>query len=326
MNAVTIYLGSKCNMNCPYCHRQAAPDEEKGLPEAFYTKLKAMAKDGPLTVKFMGGEPTLYMDTIKKVVSTVPTAHFAIATNGVKLKEYLPFFREHDFLLCLSYDGDESDLRGFDPLTDVLDYKHLAISTTIYHGNTDFKAILKRFRDKAKILGRRISFFPHIVHYTSPSNEAYRLNLEDYKAILEQWKSLVMDLLTEYKQTGNVNGDLVGLFIGLFGRLKAGYEFGETYCVNKHLMKVGPTGQPISCQYIRDVPLSWNNWQEEQAAMLRKVSPRCEICSVYDMCGGGCHKSLDAGRECMFYHELYSWFKKLAAEDSAVWRLGDELR
>lgn len=39
MKSVTIYLGSKCNMNCAYCHREPDPEEAKGLPPEFYERL-----------------------------------------------------------------------------------------------------------------------------------------------------------------------------------------------------------------------------------------------------------------------------------------------
>jgi uncharacterized protein len=325
MKRVTIYLGSKCNMNCAYCHREAGLDEEKGLPQEFYERLRRMAKEGPLTVKFMGGEPTLYMDTIRKVVEAVPQAKFIVATNGVNLGKYLPYFREHNFQIALSYDGGDVDLRGFNPLQELIDYPHLSVSTTIFHGNTDFKKILGQFRE-IRTRGTKVTFFPHIVHHTGESNAAYALTKEDYDSVLSQWKSLVMELIDGYKKTGEINWELTGLFFGLFRRLEANYEYGETYCFNKGLVKVGPTGKPYSCQYIRDVPLSWGKWQEEQAAVLDYMFPKCKECKVYGMCGGGCHKSLDHEQECEFYFSLYSWFRELADMEPAVWRLGNVLQ
>lgn len=46
MKSVTIYLGSRCNMNCAYCHRETDPEETKGLPPEFYERLKTMAREG----------------------------------------------------------------------------------------------------------------------------------------------------------------------------------------------------------------------------------------------------------------------------------------
>lgn len=78
MKQVTIYLGSHCNLQCPYCHRQAGSDEQEGLSADFFVRLQALQKDGPLKVKFMGGEPTLYFSTVQKVVQTVPKSQVQI--------------------------------------------------------------------------------------------------------------------------------------------------------------------------------------------------------------------------------------------------------
>ena len=59
---VTIYLGSKCNLNCAYCHKEITDDVQ--VSEEFIARLKTM---DDLVVKFMGGEPLLYMDTIKRL-------------------------------------------------------------------------------------------------------------------------------------------------------------------------------------------------------------------------------------------------------------------
>ena len=157
---VTIYMGSKCNLNCGYCHREADEFEPK-ISEKLIARLKRYDN---LTVKFMGGEPTLYMGEIQKVVTALPYAKFAICTNGVDLDAFLPFFRKHDFLVCISFDGGTNAERGFDPFTKVIDYPKLAVSTTLHHGHTDLKAILKSFAAKERIIGRYLSFFPHFAH------------------------------------------------------------------------------------------------------------------------------------------------------------------
>lgn len=164
-----------------------------------------------------------------------------------------------------------------------MDYPYLSISTTIFHGNTDFRKILAQFREKRE-KGMKISFFPHLVHHTSPANAAYALTKEDYASVLRQWKELVLELVEGFKETGNINWELTALFYGLFRRLEATYQYGETYCFSRNLYKVGPTGKPCSCLYIRDVPLSWTNWQEQQAALLDYLSPnargaRCTGCA-----------------------------------------------
>lgn len=65
---ITLYLGSQCNLHCAYCHREAS-DGEGEIAESFLEELK---RNPPGAIKFMGGEPLLYMKEIRKVVAAVP--------------------------------------------------------------------------------------------------------------------------------------------------------------------------------------------------------------------------------------------------------------
>mgnify|MGYP003156255155 FL=1 len=119
-------------MNCPYCHREIA-ESEIGISD----KLLEFLKKRRCTITFKGGEPTLYMDDIKKVVNAADKAVFEISTNGMFLEKYIEYFRKHQFKIFISYDGDNNRVRGFDPFTKVLNYPWLGVSSTLSHGNTD---------------------------------------------------------------------------------------------------------------------------------------------------------------------------------------------
>ena len=62
---LSIYLGSKCNLNCKYCHRIADTTETPVVSDKLINYIKSISND-KLTIKFMGGEPTLYFDNIKQ--------------------------------------------------------------------------------------------------------------------------------------------------------------------------------------------------------------------------------------------------------------------
>ena len=98
---LTLYLGSQCNLHCAYCHREAS-DGEGGISEDFLAELK---ENPPGAIRFMGGEPLLYMKEIRKVVEAVPTAKFSVSTNGIGIEKHLDYFREHHFQICISYEG-----------------------------------------------------------------------------------------------------------------------------------------------------------------------------------------------------------------------------
>lgn len=304
MKNVTIYLGTKCNLSCAYCHREGNPNDPVNT-ERLIAELK---KQNPDRIKFMGGEPTLYMDAIKEIVSAFPNSRFGIATNGVDLEQYIDYFREHDFDIGLSYDGSNSDLRGFDPFTKVIDYPHIGVSCTMYHGNTDFAAMMKKFREKEKVIGRHLSFYPHLMHVTNPVNENLALTKEDYDSIIYQYKKYVGLYMERAKRFGINDWRYEGMFQILQRRYEAHYEYGETYCSNKKRLKYDGQGNLYPCLYIRRDRLS-DDYLNEQKELLDKL-PGCKTCPVFDMCGGGCIVSKRFKDECRFHKEIYSWFKK----------------
>ncbi len=298
---ITIYLGSKCNLGCSYCHRQATA--ESGLDEDFLKTLK-----GYKFIRFIGGEPTLYFDEIKKTVKAAPQADFGIATNGVELEKYLPFFKKHNFHVTVSYDGAD-DMRAFDPFTGPLNYPRLAVSCTLYHGNCDFKKILKAFAEKEKIIGRPLTFFPHIAHVTVTKDTSFALTDEDFDFIFLQYREFLTKFVNEYEERGLIEKKTLGLVTQLLMAVKRRYAFGETYCVNRQRKKADASGRSFPCLYLREPEL--HDWQNEQAIYIEEHFSMCRNCAVYSMCGAACIKSVDHEKECRFYKRLYSFFKDL---------------
>lgn len=315
MKKITIYLGSKCNLNCTYCHKEKS-DNEKSLSDSFIDFLsKDKGKD--LHIKFMGGEPTLYMKDIKRVVEACPLATYAISTNGTTLKENIDFFKKHNFLVIISYDGNDSTVRDYDPLTEIIDYPRLAISCTLYHGNTNFNKIISNFSKKESIINKELIFFPHIVHHTNDTNKQYALDFKDIYDIIIQYKDSIETFIHDFK-LGVINRRYLGITIQLLRRYDYNFTYGETYCVNKSLTKRDTSGKIYSCQYIRDEILSENNLIEDQAKIISSKFPKCKNCPVYDMCGAACIKSVSHDMECFFYKNLYSWFKQYYSENKEI--------
>lgn len=304
MEKLTIYLGSRCNLSCAYCHR-VADAKEPSISEGL---LRYIRKKKNLSIRFIGGEPTLYMDEIQKVVDAAHGATFSITTNGVRFEKYRSYFLNHHFHVCLSFDGSHESLRGFDPFQKVLDYPWVAVSCTLYHGNTDFTQILKSFAAKEKIIGRSLSFFPHIMHVTSKENEAYALNREDYRNIVRQWEDCVTELVEGYEKYGIINDRYMGLFWGLYQREQAKYRFGETYCVNHRVKKCDANGRFFTCLYLRNQALPEVNPIGRQKRIMEAKFPLCWHCLVYPYCGGACIKSRQHELECYFYKRLYTWW------------------
>lgn len=301
IQSATIYLGSKCNLNCAYCHRQADKNEN-GVTENL---LNLLREKKPQEIRFFGGEPTLYMDDIKKVVAACPwVKHFVVTTNGVLLDRYIEYFRRHGFQIVLSCDAGEENLRGYDPLTKALRYPKVSVSTTLYHGNTDFGKIFKNFAKAEEATKRTLLFFPHIAHHTNEKNREYSLTLDDVENLLGEYRYGVGKFLKDFG-LGVVNMRYMGIVAALLRSRKAGYEFGETYCINKRRLKVNADGEEFNCLYIRNVPA------EKNKEYMRLSYPQCAKCEYYHMCGGACVQSLSHEIECKFYHGLFEFFDGL---------------
>lgn len=309
---LSIYLGSRCNLNCKYCHRIPDTTEKSVVSNKLINYIKEVYKfkGEKLTLRFMGGEPTLYFDNIKQIVDIAPNATFTICTNGKELYKYIDYFREYKFNLCISYDGNEEyDLRGYDPFTDLIDYPFVSVSTTIYHGNTDLKKIMKNLNKKELIVGKPLSLFPHIMHNTGDSNKQFALTRKDAIEYVSQFKEMVSSYMRDYFKFGLINRRYHSMFVQLYRQYNFGFNKGETYCVNHNSKKCDINGNFYDCLYIRDDILPETDYTEKQYELLKTRFPNCLNCNVYTMCGGACIKSKEHDIECMIYKSLYTWFK-----------------
>lgn len=298
IKSVSIYLGSKCNMNCAYCHREHG-ESERGVTEKL---LRLLEDKHPEKINFFGGEPTLYMKDIKAVVERCPWAKFMVTTNGKLLHEHIEYFRKHGFKISFSFDGSKKDLRGFNPFEKKLDYPVVCVSTTLYHGNTDFRQILKSFCEAERTAGRWLNFCPHIAHHTSKENEQYALTVEDIENLIAEYKYAVGKFWRDYEKHGVINMRYRAIFVHLLRESRANYSFGETYCVGSDRLKVDADGNTFNCLYIRNTPHNMNK------QYIRASFKYCEKCEYYPMCGGACVKSISHSIECKFYYGLYSFF------------------
>lgn len=151
---VFVMLGNSCNMNCKYCLQH--PLVHKALPKEvspdFYAFLREYnSHEQPLQVHFYGGEPLVYFDTIKKIVTETEGEGFKYSTicNGKAItQEMVDFFNKYDFNVMISWDGKNvKETRGYDVFGDketkdlLLQIKKLGISSVISSKNYPLEAI-----------------------------------------------------------------------------------------------------------------------------------------------------------------------------------------
>ncbi len=121
-----ISLGLSCNYECEYCSQRFVPHADETNPkdvDAFMAGLDAWVKMAPEKIEFWGGEPFVYIRTMRPLAERLrvkyPQARLSVITNGSLLtKELNEWIDAMGFEVGLSHDGPGQPVRGPDPLDD----------------------------------------------------------------------------------------------------------------------------------------------------------------------------------------------------------------
>jgi uncharacterized protein len=124
IKTLKISLGLSCNYECNYCSQRFVPHAESTNPEDvddFLQQLTASLSQAPERIEFWGGEPLVYIKTLKPLAERLrvlyPDAEFLIITNGSLLSlETNEWLDRMGFVVGLSHDGPGYHARGADPL------------------------------------------------------------------------------------------------------------------------------------------------------------------------------------------------------------------
>jgi uncharacterized protein len=116
--ALEILLGYKCNMQCTYCYQKrsrdlvaahATPDKV----EPFMEKIRRLNPDGYQRLDIWGGEPLVYLKTLKKLLPALrrnyPEAELGMVTNGLLLSyEIIDWLAELNVSIGVSCDPTDN--------------------------------------------------------------------------------------------------------------------------------------------------------------------------------------------------------------------------
>jgi uncharacterized protein len=121
-----IQLGLSCNYGCDYCSQKFVPhaDETNSkYVDKFVKNLDLWLEGEPSKIEFWGGEPLVYIKTIRPLAEQLrkkyPKANFGMVTNGTLLNPELnDWLDTMGFGVGISHDGPGQPVRGPDPLED----------------------------------------------------------------------------------------------------------------------------------------------------------------------------------------------------------------
>ena len=126
VKTLKIQLGLSCNYSCEYCSQRFVPHSDETnskYVDKFVANLDLWLEGEPKRIEFWGGEPLVYIKTIKPLAEKLkikfPNSQFIMVTNGSLLNpEINEWLDEMGFGIGLSHDGPGQPVRGPDPLDD----------------------------------------------------------------------------------------------------------------------------------------------------------------------------------------------------------------
>lgn len=113
---ITLIVTTDCNLRCRYCFTEAGSrpvQMNEHIALEILSRLPGAKAKSSVSVTFFGGEPTLSMNTIKKVVEQVAFGRlfpgkkvtYGISTHGVISVDDVEFLSENNFDVMISADG-----------------------------------------------------------------------------------------------------------------------------------------------------------------------------------------------------------------------------
>jgi len=106
-------LTRRCNLNCGYCHGGEETGPEAEIQYDIDDLVSFLKKDDDLQLMFYGGEPTLRIPLIVKLMGEFPRARFMLQTNGLLLNRIPEDYAKQFHSILISIDGRESVTDGY---------------------------------------------------------------------------------------------------------------------------------------------------------------------------------------------------------------------
>lgn len=315
-----IQMGLSCNYSCSYCLQKYVPranETSLSLLPSFVEKVKKYLKGQPQNIQLWGGEPLVYIKTLKPLVTELkqlyPNAKFTMITNGSLLNaEINDWIMENNIGVSMSHDGPGQKHRGPDPFDDpakaevILDlYRRkkaagdpMSIGAMIHAQNPDRAEVAAWLREKFDDPdinigeGAVIEVYDEGAKQNSPKTHAERLMLRQtsFRNIRHRADSnfgISQMRMSEWLDTMRHGRmlDSVGMKCGMDGAdtLTVDLMGNVITCQNTSTASKAPNGEPHKAGNI-------DNFYgiEIKTSVHFMNRDHCHGCPVVQTCKGGC--------------------------------------
>lgn len=330
VRALALTVSQTCNLACGYCYAAGGsfggPDTRMGwdvAKQAIDQLIAATVPGGGVKIAFMGGEPMVARDLIRRAVDYANTrgaaravqVGYSLTTNGTLIApEDAEFFARHRFAVTVSLDGgrevndrlrpDRAGKGSFDrvaqrigPLLERRDRLQLSARVTVTPLNLDVPQVV----DDIGALGfASVGVAPMI---SSPTGKG-SLAGEDFATLLDAMTACG-DAWFEAVSAGRAHP--FANLATVLGELHRGQPRSHGCGAARDYLAMDAAGEYSAChRFVKD-PLGAMGTLDSgpddtaraaflDARTVERQTP-CQSCWARSLCGGGCHQEvLHAGR------------------------------
>ncbi len=305
---VILKVTDACNLRCKYCYNSEKSYEKNCLPLEKFEKLLNVLLTGynMIHIIWHGGEPLCAgLDYFRAAMDMERRVHIqsgvvienSVQTNGTLInKEWIRFFKEHDFRIGISFDGVENEkYRGQTEKT--LQAMRLLKDAGVNFGCNAVVA------DQAYDLKSNYRFFKQLgvsFDFSRLLSEGGGKNMPSLESV--GYAKAMCDLFDEWIY--DVDGVSVRTF-SLYWNLASGGRFRICSCASCHMkyLSVSPDGMVYNCgrdsmgQYpfgpiesfadTKQIFLSEGARELITGSVIRREKCKAE-CPYFPVCAGGC--------------------------------------
>ena len=320
---IFITLGFDCNFNCKYCLQDEGycqsrvPEKSPGLSQKLLNFLDNYNHEN-VRIRFWGGEPLLYLDSIKQIVKRYGEKFkYGMVTNGSLLTEdIINYFEKNNITFAVSHDGEATE---YTRNTDVLKnkkIKNLLLNTSSF---TNFSSVYSAANSNHRKL---FEFFQEqgfgdknlqvdMMYNTGDAKKQIELANIDEEKYAESLKEMFLTYKENVEKPASPEKEReweqVYWMIERLGKRLSGkdeqYENVRVQCrACKTVLNLDYDGNVYICHNstykLGTVDSTDEEIFEQYKKYLReKYTPKCKTCEIYEYCPGACLLLTEKGQE-----------------------------
>lgn len=308
-----LKLGTACNLGCPHCHQS-----QKNFVE--HPRLIEWIKEQAFDrITFSGGEPLMYFDIIKRIMTEVGhTPLYRMMSNGTLLtKEIAEFFNGYRVAYAVSYDGKCGGRDLSVPIQwknlKYLNKKRVGLCSVFSTPDFSFREFAKDVDMVMRDNGLDLWTYPDFLKVNWLHQTKDNPNEEFTKEVADSFITQATDQLDKTLyclSIDEVEDDVVeNLLSRWYGKPRCKYGVA---CCNECLLSVNLDGTVMKCPYGTDVIGTIDNPPSVEV-FDSFIPEKCKQCEYWEICRCECVASV-SGLGCYVNRAMIPIVRELIAK------------